>query len=201
MATKAVLGRPLWMTSKKAPSAIATSARRTYTSSQRPINSCTPFRPTVPKSELQQSFRRSYAESVSPVTKRRGRGFFRWTWRFTYLSALGGLAYLSYTIYSIRTPQEQFEPDPSKKTLVILGTSDVRSSWQPLTPSRYRLGLYFAPEETRHGELQRSCYFSAQFLPIHTPATFMHDRHNRASIHHGAGPQHTATQKSYREVL
>ncbi|CAF9904189.1 MAG: NADH:ubiquinone oxidoreductase [Heterodermia speciosa] len=113
--------RPLWMASKKA-SAIATSARPIYTSSQRPINSCTPFRPTILKSNLQQSSRRSYADNVAPVAKRRGRGFFRWTWRLTYLSAIGGLAYLSYTIYAIRTPRDQFEPHPSKKTLVILGT-------------------------------------------------------------------------------
>ncbi|MCJ1478850.1 NADH:ubiquinone oxidoreductase [Lambiella insularis] len=71
---------------------------------------------------LQQSFRRSYADTVSPVTKRRGRGFFRWTWRLTYLSTIGGIGYLGYTIYLLRTPQEQFDPDPSKKTLVILGT-------------------------------------------------------------------------------
>ncbi|MCJ1281508.1 NADH:ubiquinone oxidoreductase [Xylographa opegraphella] len=71
---------------------------------------------------FQSSFRRSYADSISPATKRRGRGFFRWTWRLTYLSAIGGTAYLAYNIYTLRTPQEQFDPDPSKKTLVILGT-------------------------------------------------------------------------------
>lgn len=38
-----------------------------------------------------------------------------------YLSALGGIGWLSYSIYQLRTPNEQFEPDPSKKTLVILG--------------------------------------------------------------------------------
>lgn len=29
---------------------------------------------------------------------------------------------MSYVIYMLRTPDEQFNPDPSKKTLVILGT-------------------------------------------------------------------------------
>ncbi|MCJ1388158.1 NADH:ubiquinone oxidoreductase [Xylographa bjoerkii] len=38
------------------------------------------------------------------------------------MSAIGGTAYLAYNIYTLRTPQEQFDPDPSKKTLVILGT-------------------------------------------------------------------------------
>ena len=70
----------------------------------------------------QPTFRRAYADlAPSPVTKRRGRGFFRWTWRLTYLSAMGGTAWLGYSIYLLRTPQEQFDPDPGKKTLVVLG--------------------------------------------------------------------------------
>ncbi|KAG6995562.1 external alternative NADH-ubiquinone oxidoreductase [Physcia stellaris] len=122
MATKVAMRHPLWATSHKASFALATSARRTFTSSPRPITSGLSLRPTAQKLELQNSFRRSYADNISPVTKRRGRGFFRWTWRITYVSAIGAVAYLSYNIYSLRTPQEQFEPDPSKKTLVILGT-------------------------------------------------------------------------------
>lgn len=39
----------------------------------------------------------------------------------TYLSAIGGVGYLGYVIYLLRNPNEQFNPDPSKKTLVILG--------------------------------------------------------------------------------
>lgn len=38
------------------------------------------------------------------------------------MSAIGGAAYLGYIIYALRTPPEQFQPDPNKKTLVILGT-------------------------------------------------------------------------------
>ncbi|KAL8971043.1 MAG: hypothetical protein Q9183_001239 [Haloplaca sp. 2 TL-2023] len=95
---------------------------------------CTPLTPcnrqssraaiksSIPKTPLQQTSRRSYADSVSPVTKRRGRGFFRWTWRLTYLSAIGGVGYLAYNIYLLRSPSEQYNPDPSKKTLVVLGT-------------------------------------------------------------------------------
>ena len=45
----------------------------------------------------------------------------RYLWRTTYLSAIGGVAYLGYSIYDSRHPNNQFEPDPSKKTLVILG--------------------------------------------------------------------------------
>lgn len=80
----------------------------------------------VPRLSVQQMARRGYAE-VSPETqrkiKRRGWGFFRWTWRLTYLSALGGLVWVGYGIYQGRTPADQDQPDPTKKTLVVLGMS------------------------------------------------------------------------------
>lgn len=38
------------------------------------------------------------------------------------LGLLGGTGYLGYSIYLLRHPEEQLEPDPSKKTLVILGS-------------------------------------------------------------------------------
>jgi NADH:ubiquinone reductase (non-electrogenic) len=41
----------------------------------------------------------------------------------TYISALGGIGWFAYHIYDLRHPTDQFEPDPSKKTLIILGTS------------------------------------------------------------------------------
>ena len=121
MATKAIARHPLWTSTPKSPTALAFRAKPTYISSQRPIHSSAPVRPTFRSAQRHSEFRRSYADSVAPVIKRRGRGFFRWTWRLTYLSAIGGVAYLSYNIYSLRTPQDQFEPDPSKKTLVVLG--------------------------------------------------------------------------------
>lgn len=77
---------------------------------------------------IQQSFRRTYADAPSvnlsptPKPKKRFR-VFRFIWRVTYLSALGGLAYLTYTIYDAKNPPDQFDPDPRKKTLVILGRS------------------------------------------------------------------------------
>lgn len=80
-----------------------------------------PIRPNLPKALLSQPFRRAYADGFSAPAKRRGRGFFRWTWRLTYLSAIGGVGYLGYVIYLLRNPNEQYNPDPSKKTLVILG--------------------------------------------------------------------------------
>ena len=77
----------------------------------------------IPQRALQSSFRRSYADGpVATVkTKRRARGFFRWTWRLMYLSAVGVLGYTGYSIYQGRNPADQAEPDPNKKTLVVLG--------------------------------------------------------------------------------
>ena len=78
----------------------------------------------IPRQNLQQRFRRGYANKpiLTEKTKRRSRGFLRWTWRLTYLSALGGLVYAGYGIYQGKHPPEQEAPDPKKKTLVVLGT-------------------------------------------------------------------------------
>nr|POF18625.1 external alternative nadh-ubiquinone oxidoreductase, mitochondrial [Quercus suber] len=74
---------------------------------------------------LRQGFRRGYAE-ISEATQRKAKrkswSLLRWTWRLTYLGTIGGLAYMGYGIYQNRTPVEQAEPDPNKKTLVVLGS-------------------------------------------------------------------------------
>jgi NADH:ubiquinone reductase (non-electrogenic) len=41
----------------------------------------------------------------------------------TYLSAIGGVAYMVYGVYDLRHPDDQFEPDPTKQNLVILGAA------------------------------------------------------------------------------
>jgi NADH:ubiquinone reductase (non-electrogenic) len=82
----------------------------------------------LPRQPLQRSFRRTYAENAAPsVTlsptpkpKKRFR-FLRWTWRVTWLSTCFGVGYLGYQVWFDRNPNEQFDPDPNKKTLVILG--------------------------------------------------------------------------------
>src|ERR1700722_2688359 len=85
----------------------------------------------ISSSQLQLPLRRAYADtptanlSPTPKPKKRFR-FFRFLWRATYLSTLGGLAYLTYTIYDAKHPADQVDPDPSKKTLVILGRSIAR---------------------------------------------------------------------------
>lgn len=53
---------------------------------------------------------------------RKGWSFWRNAWRATYLSLIGGVGYIGYSIYDMRHPKDQQAPDPSKKTLVILGS-------------------------------------------------------------------------------
>ena len=126
------------------------SFRRTFITSQQPcvIRSLRKKPdPLFVRSALQQSFRRSYADAVSPVSKKRGRRFFRWTWRLIYLSLLGGVGALGYSIYQLRTPDEQEDPDPSKKTLVILGMLPHSFDSNTTDLFRYRLGLGLTPQK------------------------------------------------------
>lgn len=82
--------------------------------SQRPQNA-------VPLQRIQPAFRRGYADEAPKVVKKKRFAVLRWTWRLTWLSALGGLGYVGFLIYDNRTPPDQEEPDPNKKTLVVLG--------------------------------------------------------------------------------
>ena len=89
---------------------------------------------------LSREFRRYYADAptatLTPAPKKRPRfRWLRWTWRLTYLSALGGIAYVGYAVYVDRHPAPQSPPDPSKKTLVILGAS-LLTPCPPPEPSR-----------------------------------------------------------------
>lgn len=76
---------------------------------------------------LFRSQSRSYADQpiVSAETqvkaKRRGFRTLRILYRLSQLAILGGLGWLGYGIYDSRTPEHQLEPDPTKKTLVVLG--------------------------------------------------------------------------------
>jgi len=118
------LGMKLGFPITKAANGFAATSRRAYSAHPKSAlfqSSRATIRPSFSRQPPQQLARRSYADAMSPVTKRRGRRFFRWTWRLTYVSAIGGLGWLGYSIWHQRTPHEQFDPDPSKKTLVILG--------------------------------------------------------------------------------
>lgn len=120
--------RPLLrLACQKGASEIAITARRTLTTRSTALHqSRALIRPSsipqCPRSSLQRTFRRSYADTKPQRYFRRSRATLRWLWRAVYLGAIGSVGYLGYTIYLLRTPSEQLEADPTKKTLVILGT-------------------------------------------------------------------------------
>ncbi|PGH06754.1 NADH dehydrogenase [Blastomyces parvus] len=128
MASKLLMTRPN-MLSRQAIQ-LSPVARRSLTAlSIRPGHHVQPLRHTpLSKPVLQRSFQRAYAAapappppSQQPKPKRRFR-IFRWMYRLTLLSLLAGASALGYSVYLLRNPDEQIQPDPSKKTLVILGT-------------------------------------------------------------------------------
>lgn len=123
MATQAATRYPLRISSQISASHFNSAARRnlaTFQLSTSLKNPCARIKSTASISPLQQSYRRSYADARPPTVRRKG-GFFKWAWRLTYLSTIAGTGYLSWVIYELRTPPEQLDVDPSKKTLVILG--------------------------------------------------------------------------------
>lgn len=70
-----------------------------------------------------RQFRRGVSSEAAPVPPPKKSRFrkLRWAWRLGYLSAIAGIVYIGYGVYQDRHPEDQVEPDPSKKTLVILG--------------------------------------------------------------------------------
>ena len=133
MASKMALRMP--MTAMRTPAFMAARQRLTPVSTLRYASTNFQKRATtIPLPAIQQSFRRTYASEINqapaavlsptPKPKRRFR-FLRWTWRFIYLSVLGGTGYLVYSIWDLRNPADQVEPDPSKKNLVILGMHNI----------------------------------------------------------------------------
>ncbi|GAB1320400.1 NADH:ubiquinone oxidoreductase [Madurella fahalii] len=108
-------GASLLQPSQTAPRLFLQSSRRTV--GARPVFGST-------QGPVARQFRRSYADSVAPAPPPRKPRFrkLRWAWRLGYLSAIAGVAYIGYGVYQDRHPEPQVEPDPTKKTLVILGT-------------------------------------------------------------------------------
>lgn len=93
----------------------ATSQRQSFVSRAQIVRS------QCNKQQLRLSFRRSYADAAAPKPKKGGFRTLRWLWRATYVSTLAGLGYIAYGIVENRNPADQPPPDPSKKTLVVLG--------------------------------------------------------------------------------
>lgn len=101
-------GRAAYSTAR--PSLMASRARWT----PRPVQSQLALRHAVRQ--------QSSAAPAPKQPKKAGFRVLRWTWRLTWVSAVAGLAYVGYGIYETRNPSDQPPPDPSKKTLVVLGT-------------------------------------------------------------------------------
>lgn len=62
------------------------------------------------------------ASNASGQNPRKRAGFWKKTWRVTYVSAIAATAWFTYTVYANRHPGAQYKQDPNKKTLVILGS-------------------------------------------------------------------------------
>ena len=125
MATNFAMRPLLRLAQQKAASETVITARRTLTTCSVALHHPpAQIRQSIskyPRSSIQQQFRRSYADTKPQPYFRRSRFVLRWVWRAVYLGAIGGVGYLGYTIYLLRTPPEQLVADPSKKNLVILG--------------------------------------------------------------------------------
>lgn len=89
-------------------------------------------RPVLASSAVLSSrtlFARAYAAAAAPKKKPgKVRTTFKWLWRTTYLSLILGVGAVIYDGYLDRNPDEQYAPDPQKKTLVVLGESSVTDS-------------------------------------------------------------------------
>ncbi|KAI1268632.1 hypothetical protein F5Y18DRAFT_236796 [Xylariaceae sp. FL1019] len=89
-------------------------------------------RPHLPSAILSRAltpasrqFPRYNSDVAAPTPKKkpgRVRTTLKWTWRATYLSLILGIGAVLYDGYTDRHPDDQFTPDPEKKTLVVLGT-------------------------------------------------------------------------------
>lgn len=89
----------------------------------------------LPSRNTLQTLTRGYASTrapipEAPIPKKRFK-FLRYMWKAAWYSGIAGVAFLGYSIYESRHPQEQYEPDPSKKTLVILGTYGFNTTYIP----------------------------------------------------------------------
>lgn len=95
----------------------ATASRTTRAPFQQPLRA---GKNRINRQERRRGFAEKLPDKQQQVRKGSWR-FLKWTWRITYLSLAGTLLYTGYSIYVDRHPAEQAEPDPQKKTLVVLG--------------------------------------------------------------------------------
>lgn len=146
-------GSTLAIRSKMAFTQLSMMSRRSMSTSQLALRA----KALSPVSQsVSRVARRTYADaaptpSPAPKPKKRFR-VLRWAWRLTWLSAIGLTGTVAYSIFELRSPPDQSPPDPSKKTLVILGRFSMaspRASMAALTrPCRRNwLGLRLPAEE------------------------------------------------------
>lgn len=122
-----MVGSTLALRSKmvSAPAMRLPSASRIQPSSQ-VLRSTRSLRPNGFQQSFQRSTRRTYADAAAPTPtpapkpKKRFR-FLRWTWRLTWMGTVALVGTVAYSIYDTRNPIDQIQPDPSRKTLVVLG--------------------------------------------------------------------------------
>ncbi|CAI7623702.1 unnamed protein product [Penicillium bialowiezense] len=116
-------GSTLAIRSKMAFTQLSMMSRRSMSTSQLALRA----KALSPVSQsVSRVARRTYADaaptpSPAPKPKKRFR-VLRWAWRLTWLSAIALTGTVAYSIIELRSPPDQSPPDPSKKTLVILGT-------------------------------------------------------------------------------
>ncbi|KAL3955961.1 hypothetical protein ACCO45_008807 [Purpureocillium lilacinum] len=119
------MGAALARAAQLAPRQTVAAPRAFSTASRTTPSLRSAARPTVAmrlQTTGRLAFRRAYADEAPKPKPGKLRKTFRWMWRLTYLSVLGLAGYTVYIIYDDRHPEPQYEADPTKKTLVILGT-------------------------------------------------------------------------------
>lgn len=102
---------------------LSSVCRRSISTSQLALGKS--VRPVNVLQSVSRVTRRNYADAAptpSPAhrPKKRFRAL-RWAWRLTWLSAVGLTGAVAYSILELRSPPDQSPPNPTKKTLVILG--------------------------------------------------------------------------------
>jgi NADH:ubiquinone reductase (non-electrogenic) len=143
-------GAALLRQSQNTPRLFLQASRRTV--GARPVFGST-------QGPVSRQFRRGISNEAAPAPPPKKSRFrmLRWTWRLGYLSALAGVAYIGYGVYQDRNPQPQIQPDPSKKTLVILGKPAPASVPAPADSRMplFAIHLLTRPQKEPAGALSR----------------------------------------------
>ncbi|KAH6693725.1 hypothetical protein F5X68DRAFT_199593 [Plectosphaerella plurivora] len=106
-----------------ASSTVARRSLATYTKKTSPLAAAaSPRQNARPSTTLMRQCMRAYADAAPKPKPGKLRTTAKWLWRLTYLSIIGTVGFIGYTVYEDRNPTPQTAADPTKKTLVVLGT-------------------------------------------------------------------------------